>query len=477
MALPALLQKLFKSSGYGPELNDELVSRYISVQDWSGSYDYAVATLARGSDGLIYRSIAQSGPGTGAGAQNPVNDSAHAYWGALPMPTMPLGNSSSSGATTQWVKDLAAAPVYLNPNGSDSSDGMTAATAVQTFARAAQIAKNLPQDIVTLFVAAGTYTGNLDIRTQNLRIELAGDVTLNGTVNVEAGYVEVFGNYTLTIRCGGTSYAVRLIGGSIIDFKCTLTVTASSFITAIMFICQHDSALYFGKPVTVDANVEDSVFYISHSYCEFFDTLSINGTKANSAIVCDNCAVVTINEGISVSDIITSNCINLNSNSVCHITTPSGSTSTLRNGINSYATVILYHNSFLDLSGSGTLKIYHKGFSWGGCINAQESVVISNTNLDLNASSCSAFISSSNRSDVRLDSGSCKFTGTVTDGMFNCNFVSMMTIMAGVSLTGSPNGKKFSVSWNSTIFTQGRNLDTMPGTGYDVYSDLYGLQG
>lgn len=83
MALPVLLQKLFKSSGYGPELNDDIVSRHISVQDWSNAYDYPVSTLVRGSNGLLYWSVTQSGPNVG-GAQDPTTDDG-TYWQAMPL--------------------------------------------------------------------------------------------------------------------------------------------------------------------------------------------------------------------------------------------------------------------------------------------------------------------------------------------------------------------------------------------------------
>lgn len=83
MALPTLHRKLFRNDGYGPLLKDEVIDRHISVQDWSSAYDYPVSTLVRGSDGALYWSVAQSGPGVAAGAQDPTLDSAHAFWGPI----------------------------------------------------------------------------------------------------------------------------------------------------------------------------------------------------------------------------------------------------------------------------------------------------------------------------------------------------------------------------------------------------------
>ena len=80
MALPALLRKLFKSSGYGSELNDGIISKIISNQDWSNSYDYPVGVVVRGSGGVLYYSVAQSGPGTSAGAKNPAQGGNSGFW-------------------------------------------------------------------------------------------------------------------------------------------------------------------------------------------------------------------------------------------------------------------------------------------------------------------------------------------------------------------------------------------------------------
>lgn len=102
MALPNIFRKLFKSNGYGPLLKDEIVSRHISVQNWSNAFDYPVATVARGADGVLYYSVAQSGPNTGAGAVDPTADDG-TYWGTPLIPTMPAGDNSQAAATTSFV--------------------------------------------------------------------------------------------------------------------------------------------------------------------------------------------------------------------------------------------------------------------------------------------------------------------------------------------------------------------------------------
>lgn len=114
MGLPVLLQKLFKSSGYGPELNDEIVSRYISVQDWLNTYDYLVNTLVRGSDGVLYWSVQQSGPGTAAGTQDPTTDDG-TYWQSMPMDDANVVHISGQ-ETIAGNKTFAVNPTTENTN-------------------------------------------------------------------------------------------------------------------------------------------------------------------------------------------------------------------------------------------------------------------------------------------------------------------------------------------------------------------------
>ena len=112
MALPALLRKLFKSSGYGSELNDGIISKTISNQDWSNSYDYPVGVVARGSDDVLYYSVAQSGPGTSAGAKDPAPGGNSGLWKSIGS-----GDSIPTG-TVLWLSTTSVPAGYLLCNGS-----------------------------------------------------------------------------------------------------------------------------------------------------------------------------------------------------------------------------------------------------------------------------------------------------------------------------------------------------------------------
>lgn len=69
---------------------------------WDATVDYAANRLVLGSDGVLYCSVAQSGPNLG-GAQDPTLDTAQTYWASPKVPTMPAGDDSQAVATTGFV--------------------------------------------------------------------------------------------------------------------------------------------------------------------------------------------------------------------------------------------------------------------------------------------------------------------------------------------------------------------------------------
>ena len=73
------------------------------VYEWDATIDYGPNRLILGSDGKLYWSVAQSGPGVAAGAQNPTLDTAQTYWASPKVPTMPAGDDSQAVATTGFV--------------------------------------------------------------------------------------------------------------------------------------------------------------------------------------------------------------------------------------------------------------------------------------------------------------------------------------------------------------------------------------
>ena len=77
--------------------------------EWSSSADYDTQRVVRGSDGIIYWSKVQSGPSVAAGAQDPVSDTAHAYW--TPAPTNDSNLVHKSGSETVGGTKTFSSPV------------------------------------------------------------------------------------------------------------------------------------------------------------------------------------------------------------------------------------------------------------------------------------------------------------------------------------------------------------------------------
>lgn len=183
MALPALLRKLFKSSGYGSELNDGIISKIISNQDWSNSYDYPVGVVARGSDDVLYYSVAQSGPGTSAGAKDPAQGGNSGFWKSIGS-----GDSIPTG-TVLWLSTTTVPAGYLLCNGSAVGRAV------------------YPE----LFASIGTTYGAGDGRTTfnlpNLIDKFAEGSTVAGTVKA-AGLPNITGKTLIPLRSnygyGGT---------------------------------------------------------------------------------------------------------------------------------------------------------------------------------------------------------------------------------------------------------------------------------
>ena len=247
MALPAIMRRLFAGDGYGPLLKDDIVSKRISIQDWSGAFDYQPATAVRGSNGKPYWSVAASGPNSG-GAANPVNDDG-SHWVSLPsmadIAAMNYATQSWVGsqgfatqawvgnqgfATQSWVgsqnyadrpslfsnggagsqlqpgvvpfaeniasnrwnevassafvKTLINSPIYLKPDGDDSKDGLSPAGAVKSFAKAIEIGSSLSKSGFAIIVYGGTYNDSPIFNSNSYSVPLKVHLLLQGSVTV-----------------------------------------------------------------------------------------------------------------------------------------------------------------------------------------------------------------------------------------------------------------------------------------------------
>ena len=194
MALPNILRRLFKGGGYGPELNDGIVSKTISNQDWSNSYDYPVGVVVRGSDGALYYSVEQSGPGTSAGAKDPAQGGNPDFWKKfgsvdsiptgtvlwLSTPTVPIGyllcNGSAVGRATYPELFAAIGTTYGSGDGSTTFnlpnliDKFAQGSAVAGTVKAAGL-PNITGSISPLVWTSGSASGAFSLKNQgkNLR--------------------------------------------------------------------------------------------------------------------------------------------------------------------------------------------------------------------------------------------------------------------------------------------------------------------
>lgn len=188
------------------------------VWEWSALADYDTQRLVRGSDGILYYSVAPSGPGLAAGSQDPTLDASHDYWVSPHVPTMPADDSSNAAASTAWLPQWFSAQrlhsVYYidSVNGDDSNDGLTAGTAKKTIDGIKNVLSNnifpLPSKI-TVYFASGSY-GTLNLYLQGVTFILSGP---------SSGYAEFSGaSYNVSgvdvylsgrIKFTGTVYIAR----------------------------------------------------------------------------------------------------------------------------------------------------------------------------------------------------------------------------------------------------------------------------
>ena len=107
------------------------------VWAWDATVDYGTNRLVLGSDGLLYWSVAQSGPNVG-GAQDPTTDDG-TYWGSITTKTPASGDNSNNVATTSWINGrlsdflFGVSDIYIDgANGSDDNNGFTQQTPIKT---------------------------------------------------------------------------------------------------------------------------------------------------------------------------------------------------------------------------------------------------------------------------------------------------------------------------------------------------------
>ena len=233
------------------------------VWAWDATVDYGTNRLVLGSDGLLYWSIAQSGPNVG-GAQNPTADNG-TYWSAFKTKTMPAGDSSNSLATTNWVNLWHASMVlpedlYLDvTNGSDSNDGFSAATAKKTFASLKSLISNnlytKPEEI-NIHIADGIYPDSFEGSPLTRVIfigESASTIITSGFTSGPGQNISLSGEMTL-------QHEVLATGGGIVVLSDVVKLHFSDYSGYAAFRCYVDGL--------VTANTTSNI-YIYFNNCDY----------------------------------------------------------------------------------------------------------------------------------------------------------------------------------------------------------------
>lgn len=371
------------------------------VWEWSALADYDIGRIVRGSDGLLYESKAQSGPGLAAGAQDPTADDG-TYWQTPTAKTMPPADSSGAVATTQWVWDAVEnAPIYVDgTSGNDANDGLTQASAVKTIAQGLYLLSRRTGQYPVLNLVGGSFAEDINLIGTMVEFALMDNISITGNFRIESNSaLRVTGNYALSVNGG-----IYIVTQSVIDIRSQIFITSSS-----------------NRPL----DVQDD------SYASFIETVSINGSGVT------NCIAVFNGSGLYSAKLIT---VTATGTSAEVVSIDRASNVRLANGIS--------------ISGSGC----------NGGIEVKLGSILQSGSSVLLAKNCtSSFgIRLSAGSILKLDDGSSEIYGASGDdtSIFRLNDCSSLVVTKPASLklcseyTGSGGLWTLSVRGGSTVYVE-----------------------
>jgi hypothetical protein len=455
------------------------------VWTWSALADYDIGRIVKGSDGLLYESKAQSGPGLAAGAQDPTADSG-TYWQSPTLLTMPLGDKSNAAATTEWVKDYAVARIYLDAStGSDTNDGLNAATPVQTFARALYLAKLSPSTPAVIDVAPGIYAGDLSVNDFECYCFLRGDVSVVGDVTL----------YDATLGIGSQGYDFKINGHLLIAAMSNFNISGDLYVEATSgTVCETSTAstMYVGGSLYLTAKSAQYVMYgLNAASVIVAASVDITGTTASVGLWGYQNSSIYVGSSLTIHDIAVSgeavSCGASSALRVCGICTISSTVGTY--------SILIDENSFarFDNNTSITSVLSVMKGSVFLCFGSQFSVT-NNSKSFFNVIVCndSSFCLFGGQTAIDISSsvhcfdcevGSCmKLCGLTVSGSFSGYIFltldnSCTELASGYTYGGGASGTKYLVARCSSISLNGVDPATLPGTGGSADAASFGYVG
>lgn len=432
------------------------------VWTWDATVDYAANRVVLGSDGLLYWSVAQSGPNVG-GAQDPTTDDG-TYWQAMRTRTMPALDSSAAVATTEWVRTAAGnGALYVDStNGNDANDGLSQAHAVKTIAQALTLWKN-KTGTACINIASGTYAENLDF-ANNLSasciLYLQGNVTLSGRILIDGVACYIYGlSSTLTIAPSDTSIPISVFDGGLLRVSCNVSATGTNC-SNLVLLSGNSTVVCSGQMSIVSNGCSDSCLKLEESSVAFFESsLSVSGTGATNGIHVTESSYLEVIGDYTCSNMLTAgtSAIYAGTNGVCVFNKASFHSSSSGTSVQAKG---CSHIIFLKQT-----TITHHASSEKVVVSTFNSHVSFYSSLSIDVSSgCSTVFAALHTSSIGILSGKLTLNGRVTNATATCSIVSEIDIEAGVTVAGTVTGKRYVVNMCSVIFVNNAGVNRIPGS-------------
>jgi hypothetical protein len=253
--------------------------------------------------------------------------------------------------------------IYLSPNGNDSNNGLSLATAVLTLGQAITLASNSGRQII---VCPGTYAGNTTISSQNLSII--------GINTEERGLCNFTGTITFTHNASSNSISGITIDTLVHSGAGSLYINNSNTITSFT----SSGAGYVEATDTDFQGIGTGIISITGTNSKVF----INNNKLGITTINNASAIVNISNNLNTAPItLTAGTLLLNNNPAIY----AASSTTNALSCTSGATVSIINTKFINADGSSAKISIPSGvlYSFSNVSYNQASSTIAGTNINI----------------------------------------------------------------------------------------------